>query len=323
MEGSPYFGDRSSPTHNPYEDQLNHVYELHAKLNDMVGHLDDKVDVLVSQHDKVMIQLYHKQVHAVTREMMMWKEKAEDNVSRMMKDEMVVKMSQALAWFRDECVRLANELNTKTVGYNNMKARVTVLEEENTFLTSQVKQHSRGLTSMMKNRPKGLSNADYYGLLKELRDLFDEFEQKNPELNHHPKDTLDHFTHESQVKDILWKLLAFPRESESVITSTEPKKGFVETLQSFNRTGGTSDRHNLSSRPRSKMYGQLDTEDTCRMPEIPAGSPKLSPGTMKKRTFKFSYNPETSNRIRNLLSYSLDEDTIKSNLNKSTYKPFP
>ena len=92
------------------EESRNRITNNLTSLNDLIGSMDEKIQMKISSSEGKLLNAYKNHINKVTRELKLLKEKHEDNEKKFSTDKEISHLMKQCALFRQEAMRLHNQL---------------------------------------------------------------------------------------------------------------------------------------------------------------------------------------------------------------------
>mmetsp|Transcript_15025 Transcript_15025/g.27656 ORF Transcript_15025/g.27656 Transcript_15025/m.27656 type:complete len:387 (+) Transcript_15025:705-1865(+) len=140
------------------------------QINSNISCLDDRLSLMLKRHENDFFAAFKSHLFQLNSQLQELKNRHEENLMQIQKDETVVRLQKSMEWFRDEAVVLGDSYKHYKRTAERWKAKASSLEEDRKFLETQVKnarKQNRKLMAQIDFTKKGTGKASNSTFLTE------------------------------------------------------------------------------------------------------------------------------------------------------------
>jgi hypothetical protein len=124
----------------PGEAMLKQYFE---QLNTNIAGLDNRLGYMLKRHENDFFTAFKSHLFQLNSQLHELKNRHEENLMQIQRDETVIRLQKSMEWFRDEAVVLGDSYKHYKRSSERWKAKAASLEEDRKFLETQVKNATR------------------------------------------------------------------------------------------------------------------------------------------------------------------------------------
>ncbi|KEP64428.1 UNVERIFIED_CONTAM: myosin heavy chain, putative [Hammondia hammondi] len=118
------------------------------RIHGLLDSLDQRVDKLMGDHERDFLLAYRTHMYTVQKQMEYFKEKADEEQTKLLRDVKIRTLEKELNWFMSEALRLDELCKQYQKDLNKWRDRADALSEDRTFLEKQVKSCKRQIRAL-------------------------------------------------------------------------------------------------------------------------------------------------------------------------------
>ncbi|RQX68486.1 putative myosin heavy chain [Toxoplasma gondii CAST] len=118
------------------------------RIHGLLESLDQRVDKLMGDHERDFLLAYRTHMYTIQKQMDYFKEKADEEQTKLLRDVKIRTLEKELNWFMSEALRLDELCKQYQKDLNKWRDRADALSEDRTFLEKQVKSCKRQIRAL-------------------------------------------------------------------------------------------------------------------------------------------------------------------------------
>lgn len=122
---------------------MTRVKDLHVKIGSVVGHLNEKIALVLQKQEKEFLAAYRAHMLSVQKELQQLRAKANEAELAMKKNEKIRSLEDERNWYRKEALRLDKFATAMKKDLKYMKEKLESIEDDRKWLERQLKSSKK------------------------------------------------------------------------------------------------------------------------------------------------------------------------------------